>query len=221
MILLLDDNPETTRNSADRLRRDGFSVTCFSEGMEAYDSLKNQLYDLFVLHLDAGEDLSGWELLQLLKRCFPSTPILATCDCQDEKSILRAYHYGCHEFIKPPLYADELLFRVRYLLGWREVIHLPGGLHYLPDDHRLFSAHREIELTSSEKRLLHLLIQNMGKVVTADVIEEVLWEEVASEACRHTLISRVRKKLGKDVIKTLPKVGYTIDTHSWPESYAA
>ena len=211
MILLLDDSPQRADAVIERLSRDGFSVNHFTDGLAAYDSLHHKLYDLFVLHLDAGEDLNGWELLQLLKRCFPGTPILVSCDCQDEKSILRAYHYGCHEFIKPPIYPDELLYRVRYLLGWQEVIHLPGGLRYLPDDHRLFGPTGEIELTSSEKRLVHLLIQNIDKVVTADVLEEVLWEEYATEACRHTLISRVRKKLGKNIIKTLPKVGYTIE----------
>ncbi len=210
-LLLLKSDRLAAIQLGERLRRDGFGVDCFEEGLAAYNGLKQQLYDLFILDLDSGGELTGWELLQLIRRLFPSAAILTTAEGSDEKSVLRAYHYGCSEYIKPTLYVDELLFRVRALLGHEEQILLPGGLVYLPNDHRLFGQEGEIALTGSERRLLHLLIQNRGKVVAAEVIEEVLWEEVSSEACRHTLISRVRKKLGKETIKTLPKLGYTIE----------
>ncbi len=210
-LLLLEENTPHKEQLCEKLLKGGFHATCFEDGMAAYESLKSTLYDLFIINLDAGWELSGWELMQLIRRLFPAATILATGKGGDEKMVLRAYHHGCSEYIKPPLYADELLFRVRSLLGYKEQITLPEGLIYLPEERRLYGLDGEIELTGSERRLLHLLIQNRGKVVAAEAIEEVLWSEAASEACRHTLISRIRKKLGKTTIKTLPKVGYTIE----------
>lgn len=213
MILMLENQNRETMLMRQLLEEENYIVHHYSDGLAAYDSLKNNLFNLFWINLDAGGDmLGGIELLQLLKRSFPRTPALVTGNDQSRRGVIRAYEMGCDEFIKAPVYPEELLFRARHLLGWRSSIRLPGGLTYYTNDRRLMGEDGEILLTGTEQKLFHLLVENLGRVVPAEVVDEMLWEEYASDACRHTLLSRVRKKLGKDLIRTLPKVGYVLDT---------
>lgn len=213
MVLILEEVNKSSLAMQRLLENEGRIPFYFTDGMAAYESIKERLYSLFWINLDAGgEALSGWELLQLLKQVSPRTPTLVTANDQSREGVLRAYEMGCDEFFKAPVYPEELIYRLRRLMGEDNSTALPGDLNYHPDEGRLVGKEGEIALTDTEHRLLHLLVQNLGRAVPVNLVEEMLWDEYVSDACRHTLVSRVRKKLGKDLIRTLPRVGYMIDS---------
>ncbi|MEZ4693952.1 MAG: winged helix-turn-helix domain-containing protein [Aliarcobacter sp.] len=67
-------------------------------------------------------------------------------------------------------------------------------------------------LTVSENKLLELLLLNRGNVVTKEMVEEKIYifKEMSDTALKN-IIYKLRKKLVKDVIKSVDKLGYTID----------
>ena len=222
MILLLEHEPEQNQTITAALQARGYEVTAYQGGLDVYDSLSTHLYDLALINLSADDgQVDGWALLDALKTRLPGLPVFVRLKDTRRQSILRAYHYGCEEVFKEPFFLEELFFKVDRLLNPASAIELPGGYRYLPHDHRVLGASGEVRLTGSERKLMHLLVQNLGRVVPAEAVEQAIWEEDATEACRHTLLSRMRKKLGPQVIRTVPKLGYTIDPDASGETFVS
>lgn len=212
MILLLEHEISQNQAISQTLRAKGYEVRAFDKGSFAYDSLGRNLYRLALVNLSTDDgEVDGWALVRAIKTRFPGTPVFARLSDTRRQSVLKAYQYGCDEVFKDPFFLEEVYFKIDRLLNPRSEVDLPGGYRYLPHDHRVLGRNGEVPLTSTERKLMHLLVQNLGKVVSAEVVEQAIWEESTSEASRHTLLSRMRKKLGKEVIKTLPRQGYTID----------
>lgn len=70
-----------------------------------------------------------------------------------------------------------------------------------------------LELTALEYKLLSLLMQNAGKVVTRELIFEKIWDVSGNFVNDNTLtvyIKRIRKKLDADIIKTVKGMGYQV-----------
>lgn len=73
---------------------------------------------------------------------------------------------------------------------------------------------KEITLTSLELKILHLLLQNINKVVTRNDIIEKIWEWTGNDVNDNTVtvyLKRIREKLQTDIIITIKGIGYRID----------
>ena len=77
----------------------------------------------------------------------------------------------------------------------------------------MFENGKQLELTALEYKLLSLLMQNAGKVVTRELIFEKIWDVSGNFVNDNTLtvyIKRIRKKLDADIIKTVKGMGYQV-----------
>ena len=77
----------------------------------------------------------------------------------------------------------------------------------------VFENGQQIELTALEYKLLSLLMQNAGRVVTRELIFEKIWDISSNFVNDNTLtvyIKRIRKKLDADIIKTVKGMGYKV-----------
>ena len=77
----------------------------------------------------------------------------------------------------------------------------------------MFENGKQLELTALEYKLLSLLMQNAGKVVTRELIFEKIWDVSGNFVNDNTLtvyIKRIRKKLDADIIKTVKGLGYQV-----------
>ena len=81
------------------------------------------------------------------------------------------------------------------------------------DKSAVFENGKQLELTALEYKLLSLLMQNAGKVVTRELIFEKIWDVSGNFVNDNTLtvyIKRIRKKLDADIIKTVKGMGYQV-----------
>ncbi|HLO61884.1 MAG TPA: winged helix-turn-helix domain-containing protein, partial [Azonexus sp.] len=87
-----------------------------------------------------------------------------------------------------------------------------GELAVDPAAHRVTLGGQEIELSGREFSLLHLLLENAGRVLTRTQLEQSLygWRDEPDSNALEVHIHHLRKKLGSDLIRTLRGVGYTI-----------
>ena len=77
----------------------------------------------------------------------------------------------------------------------------------------MFENGKQLELTALEYKLLSLLMQNVGRVVTRELIFEKIWDVSGNFVNDNTLtvyIKRIRKKLDADIIKTVKGMGYQV-----------
>lgn len=71
-----------------------------------------------------------------------------------------------------------------------------------------------VNLTILEKKILFLLVENVNKVVTRELLIDSIWQWTGNDVYDNTItvyLKRIREKLDTDIIKTIKGVGYRID----------
>lgn len=90
-------------------------------------------------------------------------------------------------------------------------IKLRHGYIFDNDEETLMLSGKEIVLNDKEKKFLHLLIKQLGKIVSVEQIEDYVWNgELVGEGALRSLIFRIRQKLPRDFITCYSKIGYKI-----------
>ena len=143
-------------------------------------------------------------------------PIVFLSSANDNMNIVMAMNMGADEFIEKPFDLTVLTAKVQALLrrtysfgGTTNAIEYKGAL--------LTYQEQRVELTKNEFRILQILLENAGKIVSRDTIMERLWEN-DSFVDDNTLtvnVTRLRKKLESigmtDVIRTKKGIGYLVE----------
>lgn len=215
-LLLVEDDPELGRRLADRLRTAGFAIdlaTCRADA-EAWPDLDR----MGAIILDLGlPDGSGLDLLRAWRAAGVGCPILiltARGSWQDKVEGLNA---GADDFVVKPVRFEELLARLNAQFrrhGGRRENALLAGLLQLDPVMRIASlAGQELQLSRQEFRLLHLFMRRAGQVLAqADILEDLYSLETERELNTvEVLISRLRRKIGPERIRTIRGLGYRLD----------
>jgi DNA-binding response OmpR family regulator len=215
-LLLVEDDPLLGDGLRAGLSQEGYSVDWFREGRSAEAALKSEAFDLLVLDLGLP-DMSGLALLKQLRERGETVPvlILTARDAIDDR--VAGLDSGADDYMVKPFDLDELAARLRALLrrhsGRASAAIRHGELVLDPAAHRVTLAEKPVELSPREYAVLHLLLENRGKVMSRSRLEESLYawgEEVESNAIE-VYIHHLRKKLGTSLIRTIRGVGYIID----------
>jgi DNA-binding response OmpR family regulator len=167
-------------------------------------------------------------------REFSNVPIIIVTARGQDQDKVHGLDLGADDYLTKPFSVEELLARVRAVLRRAQLTGDGNGQSLQPavtigdisidfGQHRVEVTHQEIELTPIEYRLLAYLAQNVGRVVTQDLLLEHVWgEEYAGES--HLLqvnINRVRHKIEVDPTHPrylLTKVGVGYMLASQPAS---
>jgi DNA-binding response OmpR family regulator len=159
--------------------------------------------DLVLLHPDFS-DLSLSAAITWLRR-FSNIPVLVLGQSEDEMELVTALELGADEYVRLPCSMAELIARLQALLrrtgiGMRpksEGLFFSGPLLINPATYEVFLNGQQVELSSKEFQLLHLLARNQGRVVSRQHLEQAIWgEAVDGSGGLSTYIRRLRRKLG-------------------------
>ncbi len=162
-----------------------------------------------VLRHPSFSDMSLAEAVQELRR-FSNVPLLVLSHQGSETEIVTALEMGADDYVRLPCDMTEMMARVWALLRRvgaiaRQEEERPlrsGDLLVNPITYEVFLGDRRVVLTSTEFRVLHLLLKNRGIVVSHETLGRTLWgEEVDSSGLVKKYVQRVRRKLGDTVLK--------------------
>ncbi len=215
-ILLLEDEYTLRISMVEFLEDLGFTVDDYASGDEALDALFERSYDLILLDVKVP-GINGFELLQTAREHGKELPAIFITSLTDVDAIAKGYKSGCCDYIKKPFDLIELQLRVEHALKSeclktsRNTIELPQGYVYDTKKFLLYRGDEEIALTRTEKRMLELLIQNRGNVVTPEQFQEFVWGEAVDPANIRVQINKLRKKLSGGLISNVRGLGYRID----------
>ncbi len=208
---------EDDRNLRDSLRElfsaEGYEVAAAASLREA-DALDEA--DLWLVDVMLP-DGSGIDFVRK-KREESSMPIMILTALDGEDSIITGLRAGADDYIVKPFRAGELLARAdanlrRVLPAHYELT--SGDVTYsFPDEHIRLRT-EELHLRSMERRLLRLLLESRGRLLTREYLLYQLWdreENYVDENTLSVLVSRLRKELGRfqgeDYIETVRGTGY-------------
>lgn len=216
-ILILEDEIVLALSIREFLEDCGYSVECFANSNDAYDSIYEKDYDLLLLDVKVGGDKNGFEMLSALRKEGNKTPAIFITSLNDIDDFSRGYECGACDYIRKPFDLIELNLRVKQVIqtycftSKEEEILLPFGYIYNLKQMKLLLDKKAISLSKTETKILELLIKNRGGVVNCDMFWESIWGEWVSSANIRVQVGNLRKKLDKDFIKNIRGLGYSID----------
>ena len=214
-ILIVEDEPRLLRNLARALREEGYAVDVATAGDEGLYKAESYNYDAVVLDIMLPR-LDGWEVLERLRKQ-KQTPVLMLTARDSFKDRVRGLDDGADDYLVKPFDLSELLARLRALIR-RSVGQTTSQIELggVVIDIRARSINRAgelISLTAREYAILEYLALHRGEVVTRTVLYDHLFDE--NEDTMSNLLDvhifSIRKKIGRDLIKTRRGQGYSIE----------
>lgn len=214
-ILLVEDDELIGDGIATGLRDDGHAVDWVQDGEAALAAVRTHEYAAVVLDLGLPRR-DGLEVLRRMRAGGDATPvvILTARAAVDER--VAGLDAGADDYLAKPFALDELLARLRALarraVGRATPVLRSGRIALDPAAHAVTQDGAPVALSAREFTLLHLLMENAGRVLPREQLEQALYgwnEEVESNAIE-VHVHHLRRKLGKEVIATVRGVGYTV-----------
>jgi two-component system OmpR family response regulator len=229
-ILVVDDDREIRELLARFLEKNQMRVTGVRDGREARRAWLNGHYQLVVLDLmlpgESGLDLARWMRTQ------SGIPIVMLTAMGEETDRVIGLELGADDYVPKPFSPRELLARIRAILrragdraDHRQVAtavkqYRFSGWTLEPAHRRLLNTEgTEISLTGGEFDLLLALVDRANRVLTRDMLLDLLRGRQAGPFDRaiDVAVSRLRRKLEDDghraqLIKTVRGGGYVLAT---------
>lgn len=211
-ILLVEDNKSIIKGLEYAFAQNGYSCEYCVRCDEAIRKAPFD-YDIAVLDITLP-DGNGFDLYKKIRR-FSDLPVIFLTAVDDEDSIVNGLELGADDYITKPFSTRELLARIKRVANKnsRRNTVTVCGVTLDTEKSAVFENGRQIELTALEYKLLSLLMQNAGRVVTRELIFEKIWDISGNFVNDNTLtvyIKRIRKKLDADIIKTVKGMGYKV-----------
>ena len=214
-ILLAEDDQRLSRILQLLLRKEGYDVISFSNGLSAYDYIKegNPL-DLAILDV-MMPGMDGYTLCKKIKES-STTPVLILTAKSSVKDQIESLELGADEYVSKPFDNEVLLLRIKNILDKAEhaKFYEVGNLTLVPDKLIALVDDKDIDLSRKEYQVLELIVTNRGSVVSKDQIVKEVWGTLPENSRTvDTHIKTLRQKLGDHAkyLKTVYGVGYELN----------
>jgi len=219
-ILVAEDETSLNDLLQDALRMNGYETISAKHGLEALRLIREQKPDLVILDINMPQ-LDGFGVIEKLRNENNNVPVivLTARDQKDDKTI--GFGLGADDFVTKPFGLEELLMRVAAVLRRSKNTPTSGNILVIGNisldvsNYRVSVKDDVIETSPTEFKLLHYLMENMGRVLTREQILSAVWglDFATDGAVLDTYISYLRKKIGDNAnIRTVRGVGYQIES---------
>lgn len=225
-ILILDDEKEIADLAEVFLKNEGYTIFKFYESKSALDCIDNKEIDLALLDIMLP-DTDGFAILRKIREKGLTFPVIMLTARVEDSDKIMGLSLGADDYITKPFNPLEMVSRVKAQLrrytyydnkGQSKNIFDSSGLIVNNDTHTCTLYEKDIQLTPIEFKILWLLCENAGRVISTEEIFEKVWGEKYLD-CNNTVmvhIRRIREKLGEPprnpkFIKTVWGVGYKIE----------
>ena len=210
-ILLIEDNAMIIKALKYLLESHEFIVDVATTIKEAKESITSK-YDLIILDVMLP-DGNGLDFF----KNYVSIPALVLSAKDEEKDVVKAIDLGVQDYIIKPFRSMELLSRINNIIkrNKKNTIKEFENIKFDMDDYKIYVDNLEVVLTGLELKILFLMLENSGCLLTREMIIDKIWDASGKFVNDNTLsvyIKRIREKLkNDDLIKTIKGIGYRID----------
>jgi two-component system OmpR family response regulator len=214
-LLLVEDDERLARQVRDALVRAGYGVDCAFDGEDAWFRGDSEPYDAAILDLGLPI-LDGLTVLHRWRQARRTMPVLVLTARGSWREKVTGLREGADDYLAKPFEMEELLARIEALIR-RSCGHATGsitvgGLVLDPAAQRIARDGAPLDLTALEYRTLAYLMHHLGKVVSKTELTEHIYGDGGDRDSNviEVLITRLRKKIGADLIQTRRGQGYEL-----------
>ncbi len=207
-ILIVEDDINTAALVRTYLEKEGFSVLHAADGLMGLQ-LSKETEPIFVILDIMLPGLDGWEVCREL-RTFSNVPVLMLSAREEEIDRIKGLAIGADDYVIKPFSPRELVERVKAILRRVRPIEQPkqkllsqGSLQLDLDKHRLKKDGKAIQLTTTEFKLLKILMKSPGRVFTRDELLDSLYQhgEIVIDRVIDVHVGKLRQKLETEPAK--------------------
>ena len=215
-VLLVEDDLLLGKATRKGLETRGYTVDWIRDGVSAEAAIAAHEYEAILLDLGLPRQ-DGLTVLAKLRKRGSSVPVLVITARDEVSDKVGGLDLGADDFIVKPFDLDELAARIRASVrraNHRPTSHLVhGSLDVDPASRTVVMNGTTIPLTAHQFALLVQLLEARGQVLSKARLEESLygWGEEIESNTVEVYIHHLRRKLGKDLIKTIHGAGYIIE----------
>jgi two-component system alkaline phosphatase synthesis response regulator PhoP len=219
-ILIVDDEPSIQELIGFNLEQSGFDTAIAADGFAALEMFESYKPDLIVLDLMLpGKD--GYDVCKEIRRT-SNVPIIMLTAKETELERVLGLELGADDYMTKPFSPLELVARIKAVLrrasgqeSQDEDEYKVGNIFLQVDTREVKVGDQLVELTRKEFDLLHIFMQNVGKVMTREVLLQKVWgyEYEGETRTVDVHIRHLRRKLGPEGesrIETIHGVGYKL-----------
>jgi two-component system OmpR family response regulator len=214
-LLVVEDEPDLRSILEKTLREEGYAVDAAADGQDGLSKALAWDYDLVILDLMLP-GLDGWQVLETLRQT-KKTPVLMLTARGALADRVAGLDRGADDYLVKPFERAELLARIRALVRRAKgeaAARLEIGDVVIDTAARsVTKAGQLVNLTAMEYSLFEFLALHRGRVVSRTMLYDHLFDE-NEDSLSNLLdvhISKLRKKLGHEIVVTRRGQGYLID----------
>lgn len=213
-ILLVEDNIMLAKGLIYSLNQQSFDIVHKTNVKESKEFLKDNKVDVIILDISLP-DGNGFDLYKSIIFNMDIPTIFLTAK-DEEDDIVRGLEMGAEDYITKPFSVRELIARINKIVlkKKKNLVIKVKDIEFDIDKLVVYKNNDQIQFTSLELKILHLLFINLNKAVTRNYILEKIWEWTGNDVNDNTVtvyLKRIREKLGCDIITTIKGIGYRID----------
>lgn len=201
-ILLIEDDPATSKSIELMLGHANFNVYTTDLGEEGIDLAKLYDYDLILLDL-VLPDINGHDVLRQLRVARIDTPILILSGETDTENKMRWFGSGADDYLTKPFHREELIARIHAIIrrskGHSQSIIKTGDIEVNLDGKTVEVRGNTVHLTGKEYQILELLSLRKGTTLTKEMFLNHLYGGMDEPELKiiDVFICKLRKKLSE------------------------
>lgn len=221
-IMIIEDDITIAKTMRDNLIRWNYDVAYISDFKDIAGQVMKFDPQLILLDIMLPYYNGFYWCTEIRK--FSKVPIIFISSASDNINIVMAMNMGGDDFIVKPFDLDVLIAKVGALI--RRTYSFQGKVNYMEHngvflnlgDTTLTYQDKKIDMTKNDYKIIQLLMENPGKVVTREEIMQRLWENdnFVDDNTLTVNINRLRKRLQElgleDFIKTKKGIGYMVES---------
>ncbi len=219
-ILLVEDDPTTSKSIELMLTHADLNVYSTDLGEEGIDLAKLYDYDLILLDLNLP-DMNGHEVLRQLRMARVDTPILILSGADDTDNKIKGFGSGADDYLTKPFHREELVARIHAIIrrskGHAQSVINTGPISVNLDAKTVSVNDETVHLTGKEYQMLELLSLRKGTTLTKEMFLNHLYGGMDEPELKiiDVFICKLRKKLstatgGVNYIETVWGRGYVL-----------
>lgn len=220
-ILVVEDDLALNAGLCFELDNNGYITVAAYNCRKAEQLIREDHFDLVLLDVNLP-DGNGFELCRTIKPAHPELPVIFLTANDLEEDVLEGFDLGAEDYVTKPFHTQILLRRVEVVLRrvHKNIVEPSSRLWsdgFLSLDFDALTARKgeeKLSITPNEYKLLRLLTENAGKILTRQILLERLWDSGGNFIDDHTLtvtMNRLRSKIEDDThsyIRTVRGMGY-------------
>jgi len=214
-LLVVEDDLLLGNGIQVALQQTGYAVDWLTDGEAAIHALSVETFDGLILDLNLPRK-TGLEVLKQLRSSGRTLPVLILTAKDSLEDKIKGLDLGADDYMVKPFELNELLARLRALLRrskGRATTYLEYKQLRLDPNALLVTLNGEnVVMSNKEFSILQALLENIGNILSRQRLEESIyaWDSMVESNAVEVHIHHLRRKLGKNFIKTIRGMGYMI-----------